>query len=50
MHLVIIPGIGGSGPTHWQTLWESDGSTRIAPSSWDEPDLADWLAANHPRG
>ena len=44
---LIVPGIGGSGPAHWQTLWEQDldESVRIAPSSWDEPRLDDWLAA-----
>ncbi|MET4157608.1 alpha/beta hydrolase [Agromyces sp. PvR057] len=44
---LIVPGIGGSGPTHWQTRWERDlgASVRIAPSSWDEPRLDDWLAA-----
>ncbi|GAA1948202.1 RBBP9/YdeN family alpha/beta hydrolase [Agromyces allii] len=44
---LIVPGIGGSGPTHWQTLWERDleQSVRIAPTSWDEPRLDDWLAA-----
>ena len=44
---LIVPGIGGSGPTHWQTQWELDlpNSIRIAPSSWDEPRLDDWLAA-----
>lgn len=44
---LIVPGIGGSGPTHWQTLWERDldPSVRIDPASWNEPHLDDWLAA-----
>lgn len=48
MHYVIIPGINGSGPDHWQTLWQSEwgtSATRIAPSSWDDPDLDDWCRA-----
>lgn len=48
MRYVIIPGIGGSGPGHWQTSWEQawgDRATRISPASWDEPDLDDWCAA-----
>jgi predicted alpha/beta hydrolase family esterase len=47
MTYLIVPGIGGSGPDHWQTLWEGDldASIRIEPSSWDEPRLDDWLAA-----
>lgn len=45
--VIVIPGIGGSGEAHWQTRWErSDPSlVRIAPSSWDEPDLDDWIEA-----
>ena len=48
MHYVIVPGINGSGPDHWQTLWQ-DGwgprARRITPSSWDNPDLDDWCQA-----
>lgn len=45
--VVLIPGIGGSGGEHWQTRWqeENPGFARISPSSWDEPDLADWMSA-----
>lgn len=45
--IIVIPGIGGSGEAHWQTVWErSDPNmVRIAPGSWDAPDLEDWLAA-----
>jgi len=45
--IVILPGIGGSGESHWQTHWESGhpGMRRFAPASWDVPDLADWIAA-----
>nr|WP_246212700.1 alpha/beta fold hydrolase [Marivivens donghaensis] len=45
--IITVPGIGGSGPDHWQSLWEAKhpGITRFAPSNWDEPDLTDWLAA-----
>ncbi|KQV56263.1 MULTISPECIES: alpha/beta hydrolase [unclassified Caulobacter] len=45
--VIIIPGIGGSGDAHWQTLWEREDPSfvRIAPSSWDAPELEDWLAA-----
>jgi hypothetical protein len=46
-HSVIVPGIGGSGPAHWQSRWEVGlrDARRIAPASWDEPDLDDWVAA-----
>ena len=45
--IIILPGIGNSSPSHWQSLWQQDrpGSIRLAPSSWDEPQLSDWLAA-----
>lgn len=44
---VIIPGYGGSGGGHWQTYWEtaSDSFSRIKPTSFDNTDLSDWLAA-----
>jgi predicted alpha/beta hydrolase family esterase len=47
VRIVTIPGIGGSGPSHWQTLWEREDAslTRFTPSSWDEPSLDDWSAA-----
>ncbi|MFV0285968.1 MAG: RBBP9/YdeN family alpha/beta hydrolase [Demequina sp.] len=46
-HLVIVPGWGGSGAAHWQSLWQDahPKATRTAPLSWDEPDLADWIEA-----
>src|ERR1700733_13803146 len=48
MHFVIVPGINGSGPDHWQSIWQDAWgplASRIGPSSWDEPDLADWCQA-----
>lgn len=44
---IILPGIGGSGDAHWQTLWQQadPAMRRIQPSSWDQPELEDWLAA-----
>jgi predicted alpha/beta hydrolase family esterase len=45
--IVILPGIGGSGETHWQTFWEHTNprARRFQPKSWDQPDLADWIEA-----
>ncbi|MCS3780027.1 RBBP9/YdeN family alpha/beta hydrolase [Tsukamurella ocularis] len=43
---VIVPGIDGSDDQHWQTFWEKewgDLGVRIAPRSWSEPDLANWV-------
>ncbi len=44
--LLIVPGLGGSGPDHWQSIWQERlGATRFQPASWERPDRADWLAA-----
>ncbi|GIG54688.1 RBBP9/YdeN family alpha/beta hydrolase [Demequina activiva] len=45
--VVIVPGLGGSGEGHWQTLWERahPRAIRIRPASWDAPDVQDWIAA-----
>jgi predicted alpha/beta hydrolase family esterase len=44
---ITLPGIGGSGPTHWQTRWEASDPafTRFSPQSWSAPHLVDWIAA-----
>lgn len=45
--MLLLPGIGGSGPDHWQSHWErtDPGMTRFAPTDWDRPDLVDWCEA-----
>ncbi|WP_084037849.1 alpha/beta hydrolase [Demequina sp. NBRC 110053] len=45
--LVIVPGLGGSGPSHWQTLWQQahPRATTFAPASVDAPELEDWIHA-----
>ncbi len=47
MRVLILPGYGGSGPGHWQSLWQQQNLAwqRFSPSDWDAPDLTDWLAA-----
>ncbi|RAH96086.1 hypothetical protein DLJ53_33180 [Acuticoccus sediminis] len=44
---IVLPGIGGSGETHWQTRWEADDPSfvRFRPADWDRPDLTDWRDA-----
>jgi len=46
-NVIILPGLGNSDERHWQTHWEKDHPQmrRFAPARWDEPDLADWIAA-----
>lgn len=47
MLFTIVPGSGGSGADHWQTLWEAElpVAVRIDPPSWDDHDPADWSRA-----
>lgn len=42
--ILIIPGLGGSGPDHWQTRWEQKLSTarRVVQDDWERPRLEAW--------
>ncbi len=42
----ILPGLGNSGPEHWQSYWERSNPTfkRIIQAEWDTPDCQDWVA------
>ena len=44
--VLIVPGLGNSGPQHWQTHWQQRAPDfiRVEQADWDKPDLADWLA------
>ena len=44
-HYFIIPGLGNSGPLHWQTWFEEQlpNAKRIHQKEWDAPDCTDWL-------
>ena len=44
--VIIIPGLGGSGPEHWQSLWETrlPDARRVVQANWDKPDRAGWIA------
>ena len=44
---MIVPGLGGSGPGHWQTRWEAlyPRHVRVEQQDWDHPRREDWLAA-----
>ncbi len=42
--ILILPGLGSSGPRHWQSLWEQAyGYRRVEQTDWDRPKLADWV-------
>lgn len=45
--ILIIPGLGGSGPDHWQSRWQAKLSTarRVEQKDWDRPDLGGWRDA-----
>jgi predicted alpha/beta hydrolase family esterase len=42
----IVPGLGNSGPQHWQTWFEQSGHNfhRIQQKEWNEPVCADWIS------
>lgn len=43
---IIVPGWGGSGRDHWQTLWaEATGATRVELADWYDPKRDHWIAA-----
>jgi uncharacterized protein len=41
----IVPGLGNSGPEHWQTYFENQGDNfiRINQQEWDAPNCDDWI-------
>lgn len=45
--ILIVPGIGSSGPDHWQTRWQAKLPTarRVEQASWNHPNAAAWSAA-----
>jgi predicted alpha/beta hydrolase family esterase len=42
--ILIVPGLHGSGPDHWQSRWQRlyPYFERIEQAQWDVPDLAAW--------
>jgi predicted alpha/beta hydrolase family esterase len=42
--VLILPGLGGSGPDHWHTAWERafPDFARVEQRDWDAPDYAEW--------
>jgi predicted alpha/beta hydrolase family esterase len=45
--VLIVPGIGNSGPSHWQSLWERKypAVSRVMQRDWDRPDCDAWVDA-----
>jgi predicted alpha/beta hydrolase family esterase len=44
--ILVLPGLGDSGPGHWQSLWEAQNPAcvRVQQQDWDRPELSQWLA------
>ncbi len=44
--IVIIPGLGGSGPDHWQSRWQAKlpNAHRVEQADWDRPNEAAWVS------
>lgn len=43
---VMVPGLHGSGPGHWQTLWEPMlSASRVVQHDWSTPALDQWADA-----
>lgn len=47
--VLIVPGFHGSGPLHWQSLWQAAEPTfqRVSQRDWDNPDPGEWLQSLH---
>ena len=45
-HFFIVPGLGSSGPDHWQTHFErqNQGVTQIEQRDWEAPNRVEWVA------
>jgi predicted alpha/beta hydrolase family esterase len=45
MTTFILPGLGNSGPEHWQSYWEREDPScrRVMQAEWDAPRIADWV-------
>ena len=44
-NVLVLPGWQGSGPQHWQTLWERQhGLRRAEQHDWLQPLRGDWIA------
>jgi hypothetical protein len=45
--IIIVPGWSGSGPEHWQSIWEREHSEyrRVEMRNWQSVERADWVWA-----
>ena len=42
--VLVVPGLHGSGPDHWQSRWERlyPSLQRVEQDDWSQPDLTRW--------
>lgn len=42
---LIVPGLGNSGPEHWQTYFQQSGNNfyKIDQQEWEAPTCTDWI-------
>lgn len=45
--VLIVPGLYGSGPEHWQSQWEKNNPEfrRVEQRDWDTPVCSDWISS-----
>ena len=45
--VVLVPGLGDSGPDHWQTWWGRDHPAyrRVRQRNWHQPQVGEWVEA-----
>lgn len=45
--VIIVPGLGDSGPDHWQTRWGRDHPAyrRVCQRDWYQPQVGEWVEA-----
>jgi predicted alpha/beta hydrolase family esterase len=42
--ILILPGLGGSGLQHWQSVWEDEHNfIRVEQQDWDNPNREEWV-------
>lgn len=43
--VLLVPGLGGSGPGHWQSIWERNYAecSKVDLGTWDEPHRNTWI-------
>lgn len=47
MQYLVVPGLGGSGPDHWQGRWAAQRPhcRMVLQGNWDRPDRTAWIAS-----